>query len=283
MLKSRRTLTPAFSLCADDCLATLSELILRHQTLDPAWKPKNNIEYIPEFEKSFRHPRNWGAARCLRLCGDSVAAGFRPRSCPGKIGRLAGRLGKSARRRAQINLYYCFPEKSDAEREAIIDEMYTTAPQAMAMMAELALKGPEKIVDRVDWKGLDIIEEMRRNDEKVIFLVPHGWGVDIPAMLMASQGQKMAAMFHNGAIKSSILSGIRCVVVLADACMRATMALSRSFSRYAGTGATICRIRTTVPSTASLSISLRPIKRRSCDWPPDESVSCPRDPAIPGL
>lgn len=54
--------------------------------------------------------------------------------------------------------------------------MYTTAPQAMAMMAELALKGPEKIVERVDWKGLEIIDEMRRNDEKVIFLVPHGWG-----------------------------------------------------------------------------------------------------------
>ncbi len=47
--------------------------------------------------------------------------------------------------------------------------MYTTAPQAMAMMAELALKGPEKIVERVDWKGLEIIDEMRRNDEKVIF------------------------------------------------------------------------------------------------------------------
>ncbi len=27
--------------------------------------------------------------------------------------------------------------------------------------------------------------------------MPHGWAVDIPAMLMASQGQKMAAMFHN--------------------------------------------------------------------------------------
>ena len=40
----------------------------------------------------------------------------------GKIGRLAGRLGKSARRRAQINLYYCFPEKSDAEREAIASQ-----------------------------------------------------------------------------------------------------------------------------------------------------------------
>ena len=37
---------------------------------------KNNIEYIPEFEKSFRHPRNWGAWL-------GVYAGFRPRSCSG--------------------------------------------------------------------------------------------------------------------------------------------------------------------------------------------------------
>ena len=50
----------------------------------------------------------------------------------------------------------------------------------MAMMAELAIRGPEKIQPRVDWQGLEIIEEMRRNNEKVIFLVPHGWAVDIP-------------------------------------------------------------------------------------------------------
>ncbi|KAF0679300.1 lauroyl-Kdo(2)-lipid IV(A) myristoyltransferase [Enterobacter hormaechei] len=166
------------------------------------WNPhgnqKKNIEYIPEFEKSFRHPRNWGAwLGVYAFAGMALLPASLRDPVLGKVGRLAGRLGKSARRRAQINLLYCFPDKSDAEREAIIDDMYTTAPQAMAMMAELALKGPEKIVERVDWKGLEIIDEMRRNDEKVIFLVPHGWGVDIPAMLMASQGQKMAAMFHN--------------------------------------------------------------------------------------
>ncbi|MGS9179493.1 lauroyl-Kdo(2)-lipid IV(A) myristoyltransferase, partial [Salmonella enterica subsp. enterica serovar Infantis] len=77
------------------------------------------------------------------------------------------------------------------------DEMFATAPQAMAMMAELEMRGPKKIQQRVDWEGLEIIEEMRRKDEKVIFLVPHGWGVDLPAMLMASQGQKMAAMLRN--------------------------------------------------------------------------------------
>ena len=103
-----------------------------------------------------------------------------------RLGRFAGRLGKSSRRRALINLSLCFPERSEAEREAIVDEMFATAPQAMVMMAELAIRGPEKIQPRVDWQGLEIIEEIRRNNEKVIFLVPHGWAVDIPAMLMAS-------------------------------------------------------------------------------------------------
>ncbi len=159
---------------------------------------KKNIEYIPEFHKSFRHPRYWGAwLGVAAIAGIALTpAAFRD-PILAKLGRLAGRLGKSSRRRALINLSLCFPERSEAEREAIVDDMYATAPQAMVMMAELAIRGPEKIQSRVDWQGLEIIEEMRRNDEKVIFLVPHGWGVDIPAMLMPSQGQKMAAMFHN--------------------------------------------------------------------------------------
>lgn len=140
--------------------------------------------------------------------------------------------GKSSRRRALINLSLCFPERSEAEREAIVDEMFATAPQAMVMMAELAIRGPEKIQPRVDWQGLEIIEEMRRNNEKVIFLVPHGWAVDIPAMLMASQGQKMAAMFHNQGNPVLIMSGTRCAVALVVVCMREMMVLNHSSSRY---------------------------------------------------
>ncbi len=87
----------------------------------------------------------------------------------GKLGRLVGRLAKSSRRRAQINLLYCFPEKSEYEREAIIDAMYASAPQAMVMMAELGLRDPQKILARVDWQGKAIIDEMQRNNEKVIF------------------------------------------------------------------------------------------------------------------
>ncbi|EJY9942717.1 lauroyl-Kdo(2)-lipid IV(A) myristoyltransferase, partial [Shigella flexneri] len=113
-----------------------------------------------------------------------------------KIGRWAGRLSKKARRRATINLSLCFPEKSDTEREIIVDKMFVTALQSIVMMAELAIRGPEKFQKRVFWKGLEILEEIRHNNRNVIFLVPHGWSVDIPAMLLAAQGEKMAAMFH---------------------------------------------------------------------------------------
>lgn len=113
-----------------------------------------------------------------------------------KIGRWAGRLSKKARRRATINLSLCFPEKSDTEREIIVDKMFATALQSIVLMAELAIRGPEKFQKRVFWKGLEILEEIRHNNRNVIFLVPHGWSVDIPAMLLAAQGKKMAAMFH---------------------------------------------------------------------------------------
>lgn len=159
---------------------------------------KNNAEYIPEFESEFLHPRYWGTwLGVLAFAGVALLPPTIRDPMLGKLGRIAGKFGKSARRRAQINLLYCFPEKSEAEREALIDEMFATAPQAMVLMAELAVRGPQKVLPRVDWQGKEIIDQMRQNDEKVIFLVPHAWGVDIPAMLMASQGQKMAAMFHN--------------------------------------------------------------------------------------
>lgn len=159
---------------------------------------KNNSEYLPQFEKEFLHPRYWGAwLGVMAFAGVAMIPPSVRDPLLAKLGRFGGRMGKSARRRAQINLLYCFPELSDEQRETLIDEMFATAPQSMVLMAELALRGPEKIQPRIDWQGRDIIDEMHRNNEKVIFLVPHGWGVDIPAMLMAATGQPMAAMFHN--------------------------------------------------------------------------------------
>lgn len=158
---------------------------------------KYKSEFIPEFKKNYLSPVYWSTWFVLgMIAGISMFPPSFRDPVLAKIGRWAGRLSKKARRRATINLSLCFPEKSDTEREIIVDKMFVTALQSIVMMAELAIRGPEKFQKRVFWKGLEILEEIRHNNRNVIFLVPHGWSVDIPAMLLAAQGEKMAAMFH---------------------------------------------------------------------------------------
>ncbi|WP_097431534.1 lauroyl-Kdo(2)-lipid IV(A) myristoyltransferase [Escherichia coli] len=158
---------------------------------------KYKSEFIPEFKKNYLSPVYWSTWFLLgMIAGISMFPPSFRNPVLAKIGRWAGRLSKKARRRATINLSLCFPEKNDTEREIIVDKMFATALQSIVMMAELAIRGPEKFQKRVFWKGLEILEEIRHNNRNVIFLVPHGWSVDIPAMLLAAQGKKMAAMFH---------------------------------------------------------------------------------------
>ena len=158
---------------------------------------KYKSEFIPEFKKNYLSPVYWSTWFLLgMIAGISMFPPSFRDPVLAKIGRWAGRLSKKASRRATINLSLCFPEKSDTEREIIVDKMFATALQSIVMMAELAIRGPEKFQKRVFWKGLEILEEIRHNNRNVIFLVPHGWSVDIPAMLLAAQGKKMAAMFH---------------------------------------------------------------------------------------
>ncbi|EMV2076136.1 lauroyl-Kdo(2)-lipid IV(A) myristoyltransferase [Escherichia coli] len=158
---------------------------------------KYKSEFIPEFKKNYLSPVYWSTWFLLgMIAGISMFPPSFRDPVLAKIGRWVGRLSKKARRRVTINLSLCFPEKSDTEREIIVDKMFATALQSIVMMAELAIRGPEKFQKRVFWKDLEILEEIRHNNRNVIFLVPHGWSVDIPAMLLAAQGEKMAAMFH---------------------------------------------------------------------------------------
>ncbi|QKJ87484.1 lauroyl-Kdo2-lipid IVA myristoyltransferase [Paramixta manurensis] len=159
---------------------------------------KSPIEFIPVFQKSFLAPKYWGAWLGIGACAGMALLPARMRDpVLGRLGRLAGKLAKSARRRAQINLLYCMPDLPEAQREEIIDGMFAAATQSMVMMAELAIRPAEKVRQRIEWHGREIIDTLRAEQKRVIFLVPHGWAVDIPAMVLASEGQQMAAMFHN--------------------------------------------------------------------------------------
>lgn len=159
---------------------------------------KSTPEFIPHFRAAFLSPRYWGVWLGIALMAAMAFLPLRLRDWMiGAVGRLAGRLASGARRRAQINLMLCFPQMAARRREAIIDTMFARAGQSMFLMAELTLRGPQRLLRHTHWHGGEIIEQAREQGDNVIFLVPHGWAVDIPAMLLAAGGQPMAAMFHN--------------------------------------------------------------------------------------
>ncbi|HHE6468263.1 TPA: lauroyl-Kdo(2)-lipid IV(A) myristoyltransferase [Providencia rettgeri] len=154
--------------------------------------------YVPTFHRSYLLPKYWGV-----WLGAGVLAGlaFIPVKIRdpllAKIGKWVGRLAKSGRRRAKINLLYCFPELTEHQREELVDHMFETAPQSFVMLAELCLRGASKTLARTHWHNQEIIERLKQQQSNVIFMVPHGWAVDAPAMLLAAKGQQMAAMFHH--------------------------------------------------------------------------------------
>lgn len=158
---------------------------------------KSNNEFIPTFHKSFLLPRFWGNWLAIGACAGMAWVPSRLRDpLLGALGRFVGKYAKSARRRAQINLFYCMPEVPEAEREKIIDQMFATVPQSMVMLAELAMR-PEKTLPRITWHNKEILDTIRAEGQNVILLVPHGWAVDIPAMALAYEGKKIAAMFNH--------------------------------------------------------------------------------------
>ncbi|MGP4123606.1 MAG: lauroyl-Kdo(2)-lipid IV(A) myristoyltransferase [Sodalis sp. (in: enterobacteria)] len=161
-------------------------------------KQNGKIEFIPTFKTAFYAPRYWSV--WLGIGAIAAAAWIPPRlrdPILGAVGRLVGRIAHKARFRAQVNLAYCLPEIAEQQRESIIDDMFACVTQSVILMAELACRNPERVLARVRWHGAEWLNQLQEEGQNVILLVPHGWAMDMPAMLMAARGQKMAAMFHN--------------------------------------------------------------------------------------
>ncbi len=152
--------------------------------------------YVPTFHRSYLLPKYWGV-----WMGAAVLAGLA--YIPVKVrdpllakaGKWVGRVAKSARRRAKINLLYCFPQLTESQREQLVDRMFETAPQSFVMLAELCLRGANKTLARTHWHNEEIIERLKQQQSNVIFMVPHGWAVDVPAMLLAARGQTILLCF----------------------------------------------------------------------------------------
>ncbi|PHM60175.1 lauroyl-Kdo(2)-lipid IV(A) myristoyltransferase [Xenorhabdus ishibashii] len=173
----------------------------------------SKLGYIPRFHRAYLHPRYWGLWAGVGILAGLSYVPVKWRDLfLAKIGVWVGRKAKSARRRAKINLIYCFPELTEQQHEELIDRMFATAPQSFVMLAEIYLRGAKSTLERTQWHGEDIIQTLETQGVNVIFMVPHGWSIDIPAMLLAARGQKISAMFNhqNNPVADYLWNKVRC-------------------------------------------------------------------------
>lgn len=88
----------------------------------------------------------------------------------------------------------CFPEKNDSERETILLNSYITSISYILSFASLTIKSKQWLENNTTVNGLDNLTSITENGDNVILLVPHSWAIDIPGVLLASQGLPVSAM-----------------------------------------------------------------------------------------
>lgn len=159
---------------------------------------KNSVDkhlHNPQFEWSFLHPKHWGT-----WIGIFFAAlfAFMPYRWRDQLARKLSVfvLKKNGRvvRRARVNLTYCFPEKSDQERETILSETFVKASQYLLGYSEFLVRSTKHNQNRGVMIGEENLLPLLDAGENVIILAPHAWAVDYPAVMLAAKGYKVTTI-----------------------------------------------------------------------------------------
>jgi lauroyl-KDO2-lipid IV(A) myristoyltransferase len=151
--------------------------------------------YNPTFKREFLAPKHWGTW-LLVLIGLPTA--LLPHKL--KLGiatKLARLLIKKPSRtisNAWVNLTLCFPELSKEEREQLLERTLVTAGTFLLSFALLTLRNQKWLINNTTVNGMEHLESTLNSGSKAILLVPHSWGIDIPAIYLASQGLPVSAM-----------------------------------------------------------------------------------------
>ena len=154
--------------------------------------------YNPTFQWSFLSPKHWGTwlglvvGLPLSLLPNRVRVSIATFVAQKLIKRQRGPVQK-----ARINLALCFPEKSDQERESIIEQSLVTAGSFLLGFPAISLRSKQWLEQNSVIYGLEHLRELEAKEQSAILLVPHSWAIDIPAILLASRGLPVSAMANS--------------------------------------------------------------------------------------
>lgn len=151
--------------------------------------------YLPQFEWAFLHPRFWGTWFTLFIAMILAFVPFRLRDKLAEfIAKRAVKLNNRAKKRAMTNLLECFPEKTDEERFAILEQSYINAGCVLLGFATVMMRSKHYLEKRTLFRNENILTQLLEKGENVILLAPHSWAIDYPGVQLSSRGLPVAAM-----------------------------------------------------------------------------------------
>lgn len=147
----------------------------------------------PQFEWRFLHPKHWGTWIGIAFAALLAFIPWRLRDQLAKplVPLIIKKNGRVVRR-ARVNLAYCFPEKSEQEREQILHDTFVKASQFMLGYSELLVRSTRYNNARGELIGEENLLPLLDSGERVILLVPHSWAIDYAAVMLAARGYKVA-------------------------------------------------------------------------------------------
>ncbi len=231
-------------------------------------KDSTTSSYLPTFEWAFVHPRYWGTWLGILFAGILAFIPFRLRDKLAEfLAKRLVRMNNRAKKRAVANLEHCFPEKTEEERFAILEQSYINAGCVMLGFATIMMRSKRYLEKRTLFRNEEILTELVDKGEKVILLVPHSWAIDYPAVQLASRGLPVAAMIKKQ--KNRVADWLMNVQRLKYGGRTHERAdgikpLSNRFAKV--TWVITCRMKTTAQSTACSCLSSPPRKPRFQAW-----------------
>lgn len=151
----------------------------------------------PPFQAAFFHPRYWptwlGIGLLWLLCWLPVPVVV---ALGEGLGWLVGRLLKSRRHVTRVNLQLCFPQLSDAEREAMVDAHFK-ALGAGIFEAGLAWFAPDwRLRGRGEVVGLEHLDAAMKDGHGVLLLTGHFTTLEMGARYLCLAGRPFHAMYR---------------------------------------------------------------------------------------
>ncbi len=145
--------------------------------------------YTPTFQWQFLHPRFWGTWLGILLAIMLAFVPFRLRDkLAAFLAKKIVKMNNRAKKRAVINLKTCFPDKTDEERQFILEQSYINAGCIFLGLASIMVRSKAYLERHTRFHNEDILTDLIERGEKIILLVPHTWPIEYPAIQLSSRG-----------------------------------------------------------------------------------------------